>query len=178
MKQMNRQTGFAAVEMTLITPFMVLLIGGIIEVTQYLQASSILIGVTREGANLVSRTSSTEPDDIMTLVSKTTGTLDLESDGIMYITLVTGQEDDDPYVNEQYRWSDSGLVHTSSTWEECASWTDNQCDIDSPPPTLDDFPISLDPNESVYVVEVHYQYVPLSSFFITSSFIMSDITYL
>ncbi|MDC5851686.1 pilus assembly protein [Vibrio europaeus] len=96
------QSGFAAVEMTLITPFMLLLIGGIIEVTHFLQANSILIGVTREGANLVSRTSSSTPNEIMTLVSRTTGDLNLSSDGVIYITLVTGQEDDDPYVNEQY----------------------------------------------------------------------------
>ncbi|WP_114787090.1 TadE/TadG family type IV pilus assembly protein [Vibrio tetraodonis] len=178
MKYNVRQTGFAAVEMAMVTPFMLLLVGGIIEISQFFQANSILTGVTREGANLVSRTSATAPDDIMNLVSRTTGSLDLSEDGVMYITLVTGQEDDAPYVSEQYRWSGSGLDHTSSAWGQCSSWTNHQCNIDSPLPTLSDFPISLSPNESVYVVEVHYQYSPLSSLFIKSGFVVSDITYL
>lgn len=178
MKFKRVQSGFAAVEMTLITPFMLLLIGGLIEVTHFLQANSILIGVTREGANLVSRTSSSTPNEIMTLVSKTTGDLNLSSDGVIYITLVTGQEDDDPYVNEQYIWSDSGLSHSSSVWNGCTSWTNHQCDLETPPPTIASFPVSLEPNESVYVVEVHYQYSPLANLYITSGFVMSDITYL
>lgn len=178
MKQRSKAKGFAAVEMTLVTPFLLLLIGGTIELTQYLQANSILIGITREGANLVSRTSSHSPDDIMTLVAKTSGGLDLSQDGVMYITLVTGQEDEDPYVNEQHIWSNGGLSHGSAIWDQCGSWTDNQCDIASPPPTLSNFPIALEANESVYVVEVHYQYSPLTSYFINSGFVMSDLTYL
>lgn len=178
MKRIKHQTGFAAVEMTLVTPFMLLLVGGIIEATQYLHASSVLIGVTREGANLVARTSSTAPDDIMNIVSKTTGPFDLSSDGAMYITLVTGQEDDDPYINQQHRWSGSSLEHASSVWSQCPSWTAGQCNIDAPAPTISDFPISLAPNESVYVVEVHYQYTPLSSLFIETGFVISDVTYL
>lgn len=178
MRHNGHQSGFAAVEMTIITPFLLLLIGGIIEVTHFLQANSILIGVTREGANLVSRTSSSSPNDIMTLISKTTGELDLSSDGVIYITLVTGQEDDDPYVNEQYIWSDSGLSHSSAVWDECTSWTNHQCDIESPSPTITSFPVSLSANESVYVVEVHFQYSPLSNLYITNGFIMSDVTYL
>ncbi|MFM2589832.1 TadE/TadG family type IV pilus assembly protein [Vibrio sp. TBV020] len=172
------QKGFAAIEMTLVAPFMLLLIGGIIEVSQYLQANSILIGITREGANLVSRTSSNTPNEIMTLVAKTSGELDLTSDGIMYITLVTGQEDDDPYINEQHRWSDSGLVKTSGIWDDCGNWVNHECVIATPAPTLSNFPIALEDNESVYVVEIYYEYSPLTNFFITNSFTMSDVTYL
>lgn len=178
MSNRKEQSGYAAIEMTLVTPFMLLLIGGIIEVTQYLQTNSILIGITREGANLVSRTSSNTPNEIMSLVSKTSGDLELTEDGVMYITLVTGQEDDDPYVNEQYRWSDSGLVQTSGTWDDCGSWIDHQCEISTPAPTLSNFPISLEANESIYVVEIHYRYEPLTNYFITNSFVMSDVTYL
>lgn len=178
MQKLTKHKGYAAVEMTLITPFMIVLIGGLIEVSQYLQANSILIGISREGANLVSRTSSNTPDEIMTLVSRTSGNLDIGSDGVMYITLVTGQEDDDPYVSEQYIWSGSGLAHDSTTWDDCDSWTDSQCNIDNPAPTLADFPIALDPNESVYVVEIHYEYSPLTSYLLTTDFVMSDVTYL
>lgn len=61
----KKQGGFAAVEMALITPFMLVLIGGIIEVTQLLQSNSVMIGMSREAANLVSRTSVCHRNDVL-----------------------------------------------------------------------------------------------------------------
>ncbi|NRF16230.1 TadE/TadG family type IV pilus assembly protein [Vibrio coralliilyticus] len=174
----NTQSGFAAVEMALITPFMLVMIGGIIEVTQLLQSNSVMIGMSREAANLVSRTSTNTPDEIMTLVATTSAPLDMNSDGVMYITLVVGQESADPYVSEQYVWSNSGLVHSSSTWDQCTTWTNSQCELPDPLPELTDFPITLADNESVYVVEIHYEYTPLTNYLYDSSFVMSDFTYL
>mgnify|MGYP005685803993 FL=1 len=84
----KKQGGFAAVEMALITPFMLVLIGGIIEVTQLLQSNSVMIGMSREAANLVSRTSTNTPDEIMTLVATTSAPLDMNSDGVMYLSLI------------------------------------------------------------------------------------------
>lgn len=174
----TQQSGFAAVEMTLITPLLLLLIGAVIEVSNYLQANSIMIGVGREAANLVARTSVDTPNEIMTLVSKTTGDIDLAQDGAMFITLVTGQKDKDPYINEQYKWSLSGLSQQSETWEKCGGWISNQCNLPSPKPTISDFPLTLDPNESVYVVEVHYRYTPLTNFLYETEFVIRDTTYL
>ncbi len=176
--KVNRSSGFAAIEMTIITPFLLLLLGAVIEVSSYLQANSIMIGVGREAANLVARTSINTPDEIMTLVAKTSGDVDLQTDGAMYITLVTGQEDDDPYVNEQYKWDSSGLTQESETWDQCGGWVSSQCTLPSPKPMISDFPLSLEPNESVYVVEVHYRYTPLTNFLYDTAFVISDITYL
>lgn len=174
----SKQLGVAAIEMVLVMPFLLILLGGVIEVTHYLQANSIVVGIGREGANLVARTSVNTPDEIMTLVAKTSGDLDLEQDGAIYITLVTGQEDEDPYVNEQHRWSKSGITQDSETWDSCGGWVSNECNLPSPKPELSDFPLTLDPNESVYVVEVHYRYSPLTSFVYDTDFVISDITYL
>ncbi|ELL9328963.1 pilus assembly protein [Vibrio fluvialis] len=172
------QNGFAAVEMILVTPVLLLMVGGIIEITQLLQANSILINLTREGANLVSRTSIYKPEQIMTLIASTASPLDLQSDGAIYITLVTGQEDDDPYVNGQYRWTQSGISKDSDTWSGCDAWENGKCELDDPLPTLSNFPIQLDDEESVYVVEIFYQYSPLTNFIYHSNFTISDTTYL
>lgn len=174
----NKQTGLAAIEMIFVTPLLLLMLGGVFEITHYLQANSIVVGIGREGANLVARTSVNSPDEIMTLVAKTSGDIDLQRDGSIYITLVTGQEGKNPYVNEQYKWSKSGLTHGSATWSSCSGWSNNTCALPSPKPTLNDFPLTLDPNESVYVVEIHYRYSPLTSFVYDTSFIISDTTYL
>ncbi|USD31234.1 MULTISPECIES: TadE/TadG family type IV pilus assembly protein [Vibrio] len=174
----KKQRGYSAVEMVLITPFMLVMIGGIIEVTQLLQSNSVMIGMSREAANLISRTSTYTPDEIMTLVSTTSAPLDMSSDGVMYVTLIVGQDSSDPYVSEQYVWSNSGLTHGSSIWDQCTSWNANQCELPDPLPELSSFPISLSDNESVYVVEIHYQYTPLTNYLYNSAFVMSDFTYL
>jgi hypothetical protein len=176
--QKERQTGFASIEMVLVTPFLLLLMGGVFELSHYLQANSIVVGIGREGANLVARTSVNTPDEIMTLIAKTSGDIDLEDDGAMFITLVTGQKDKDPYINEQYKWSKSGLTQKSGTWSHCGGWSNHECSLPSPRPTIKDFPLTLDPNESVYVVEVYYQYSPQTGFIYDMDLLISDTTYL
>ncbi len=176
----TRQAGFAAIEMLWVTPVILLMIFGVIEVSQILQAYNIMVGMSREAANLVSRSTTYSAEQIMTIVATTSGTLDMQSDGIIYITHISGRGDDaPPVVTEQFVWSLSGAEHVSEVWDQCVNWVDDSCVIDEDePPQLLTFPIDLNSGESVYAVEVFYNFVPLSNYIFDSSFTISDTTYL
>lgn len=175
---LGKHSGFAAVEMILFTPILILLIGGIIELSQLLYTNNVLVGIAREGANLVSRTTTMTPDEIMSIVATTSGPLELQNDAIIYITQITGQQGTDPLVIEQHRWSQSGIDKTSEVWSLCRAWTDGMCNMPNTSPSLNNLGINLDANETIYAVEIHYRYAPLTNYFYDSSFIISDITFL
>ncbi|EGR0669018.1 pilus assembly protein [Vibrio vulnificus] len=179
-KGSKRQFGFASIEMIAAFPVFVMLIMGVIDVTNIIQANYVVVSISREASNIVSRSSTETPEQIMDTVSKTSGTLDLTQDGAMYITLVRGAEDSSPYVDAQYQWLDSGVTVFSKTWSGCTSWgSDGKCLFDEDnPPSLNDFPIGLSDDESTYVVEVFYQYEPFYSLLFGESITFSDTTYM
>ncbi|OBT14039.1 hypothetical protein A9264_02310 [Vibrio sp. UCD-FRSSP16_10] len=172
--------------MTFIVPILLLIMMGIFELTQVIQANNIIISISREGANLISRNSSQTPEQVMDTIASTSDPLNLDQDGIIYINLVVGREDDsgnpiDPVLNQQYRWGDFGYSAQSSTWDECTQWggSDNgTCDIGDTDPVLTNFPLQLDSGESVYVVEVIYRYSPISTLIFDSDFTIKELTYL
>ncbi|MFA0567508.1 TadE/TadG family type IV pilus assembly protein [Vibrio gallaecicus] len=176
----SKQRGFAAVETVIVSPVLLLILVGLIELIQMIQANYLIISVSREGANIISRSSTETPQDIMDIVASTSSPLDLSADGNIYITLVVGQDDDDPYVSSQHRWDDFGYSVDSGTWGDCANWdNDDQCELDEDNlPTLSNFAIDLGEGESVYVVEVLYEYNPAFSFFLESGVSITDTTYL
>ncbi|MGY3570629.1 TadE/TadG family type IV pilus assembly protein [Vibrio paucivorans] len=176
----RKQSGLAAVEMTIVVPFLLIILVGVVELTQLVRANHILLSLSREGANIISRSSTEEPQDVMDIISVTSQPLVLDSDGIIYINLVVGQEDDDPYLSEQHRWGDYGYDKESAIWSHCESWDiQEQCEIeDGDNPTLADFPMELSDGESVYVVEVFYRYTPFFNLVFDSAITIQDATYL
>lgn len=176
----SKQRGFAAVETVIVSPVLLLILVGLIELIQMIQANYLIISVSREGANIISRSSTETPQEIMDIVASTSSPLDLSADGNIYITLVVGQDDADPYVSSQHRWDNFGYSVDSETWGNCASWDSNdQCVLDEDDlPSLSNFAIDLAEGESVYVVEVLYEYNPAFSFFLESGVSITDTTYL
>lgn len=178
--------GLASVEMTFVVPILLIIMVGIFELTQIIQANNIIISISREGANLISRNTSQTPEEVMDTIASTADPLSLNDDGIIYINLVVGREDSDgnalsPVLNQQYRWGDYGYAAKSSTWPNCAGWAGSDsgiCDMGDNDPELDDFPLQLDNGESVYVVEVIYRYSPISTLIFDSDFTIKELTYL
>ncbi|WP_261817088.1 TadE/TadG family type IV pilus assembly protein [Vibrio gallicus] len=180
-----KQSGLASVEMVIITPILLIIMMGVFEITQIIQANNIIISVSREGANLISRNSTQTPEQVMDIVASTSNPLNLANDGTIYISLVVGRGDDSsgnpqlPYINNQYRWQDGNYSTSNTTWDSCSTWVDGECQLPtSNKPELANFPLALDEGESVYVVEVIYKYSPISTYIFDSDFSIRELTYL
>ena len=160
-----KNRGIATLEMLVVIPLLLLLGLGVIEVSRAIQAQNVSTGLAREGANLASRSISDSDQEIMDALALSADPLDLSQDGVIYISVVVGEEDAAPYVLEQHRWINSGYGHSSQTWSGCPSWGgDGVCQLPVPRPRLTSFPMTLDPGETVHVVEVIYDYSLLTNF--------------
>ena len=152
------------VEMTIVTPVLLLLVVSVVEVTRALQATSILTSVSREAASLASRGVSDSHQKIMEGLANTTTPLDFPNHGTMYITLVASDESERPFVAQQYRWRTNNLDADSKIWSDCTDWgADGACLMPADRPNLVDFPMRLEDGEAVYVVETLYDYKILST---------------
>ena len=157
--------GLAAVEMVLVIPLLLLLGLGVIELSHVILAKNISTAVAREGANLASRSFSDSNQNIMDALALSADPLDLSQDGVIYISVVVGDDDPYPYISEQHRWHDHGYSTSSRTWGRCPSWDGNgACVIPSNKPRLANFPMALEPGETVHIVEVIYDYSYLTSY--------------
>jgi hypothetical protein len=151
--------GLAAVEMVLVIPLLLLLGLGVIELTHVILAKNISTAVAREGANLSSRSFSDSDQDIMDALALSADPMDMPQNGVIYISVVVGDDDPDPYISEQHRWLDYGYSASSRMWGNCTSWDANgACDIPSTKPRLTNVPRALEPGETGHIVEVIYDY--------------------
>ncbi|GAA4887252.1 TadE family protein [Ferrimonas pelagia] len=163
----KKQKGLAIVEMSIVAPILVFSFLAVFEMSQILQANNILVNISREGANLASRSLSQSPKEIVDALALTAAPLDLTEDGVVYISLVLSDGRRDPYVQSQYRWTDSGSTKQSQIWSRCRSRDNNgQCNMPRRKQRLRDFPLALDNGESVYVFEVSYDYDSIVEFII------------
>ncbi len=156
----KKSDGAAAVEFAIILPFLLLLVFGVIELGRAIQAKNIITNMSREGANLASRTQM-DPQDIMDALASSAMPLDMAANATMYITVVTGSNDETPTpeVIAQYMWDDSTYDHDSRVWND--SDEDNIADLEG---VLD-----LDALETIYAVEVLYRHVPIIGYVITAN---------
>ncbi|OBT13868.1 hypothetical protein A9264_01635 [Vibrio sp. UCD-FRSSP16_10] len=185
MKQLKAKhylKGLAAVEMTLILPVLLLILMAIWEFTQILQAHIVLLNLSREGANLISRSSSYGEQDVMDILSHSSNPLDLTQSGTMYINVIS-KDGDTTYISSQTKWLNATTQLSSEVWDGCTQWDDdNQCTYPSSIADLKlnstDFPLQLEDGESVYVVEVLYEYTAPSSFVFDSDLLITERTYL
>jgi len=151
--------GVATVEMVIALPILLLLLFGVFELARAYQVQNMATALTREGANLASRSFSGSEQEIMDVLAISADPLDFAQDGSIYISVVVGEQDNDPFVLAQHRWLNSGFVRPSKTWGSCGFWQlDGTCQLPNPPPRLATFPLALDPGETVYVVEVFYEH--------------------
>lgn len=169
-KRFKSQKGVAAVEMAVVLPLLLVLALGLFEFSQAIFINNSLINMSREGANLATRTG-TPPSDIMNALAQTAGQLDMPGKGMIYVTKIlrttSGPPSQRSKVLEQYRWEGSTMEDPppSQIWtcQSPSRWDGGQCDIipalssATRTATLD---MTLKDNEEVVAVEVFYDYDP------------------
>lgn len=123
-KSRRKATGVVSVELALLLPILVALALPVVDVARNIQAQMILINVSREGANLSSRASLTYPmQTIMSSLTATTPPLNMDANGMIYITEIMGNNNCDANGNSctgvvvaQYRWTGGNYFPASKLW--------------------------------------------------------------
>lgn len=159
----RKAAGSAAVEFAFILPLLVLLAIPIFDFARVIQANMILINISREGANLASRSSDT-PQTIMNALAATAPPLAMGSRGMIYITKVMGNKEGGVIRNvivQQDRWLAGGYAPVSAVWT-CSAWKgDGGCNsIPADPasaPTANVMTNQLVDGEVICVVEGFYR---------------------
>ncbi len=164
--------GIAAVEFAIVLPLLALLLFMVVDLSRAIQAKIILLNISREGANLASRSTtdlSGSGQTIMNALAASTPPLDMNKRGMIYITKIMGYASSPTagvrnIVLEQYRWDAgakaSGYLPASQVWR-CGSWSNGTCtgipkDKDAPMVTL--MQNQLADGELIYAVETFYNF--------------------
>lgn len=162
--------GIAAVEFAIVLPLLAVLLFMVVDLSRAIQAKIILLNISREGANLASRSTtdlSGSGQSIMDALAASTPPLDMNKRGMIYITKIMGYTAKSGLRNivlEQYRWDAgakvSGYLPASQVWR-CGSWSNGTCtgiakDKDAPTVTL--MPTQLADGELIYAVETFYNF--------------------
>jgi Flp pilus assembly protein TadG len=177
-----RPRGVAMIELALVLPILVLLVLGVIDFSRMIQFNNVLISLTREGANLAAR--STEPPQfIVKTLMDTAEPLQMNTDGMMYITKLVGNGTQQARVAAQYRSTSGGKTSLGSALWTCSSWSSGVCNVPGsagPPdtrPTVT-LPVALTNGETVYAVEAFYDYTLFTRYVLSSDPLLSSVTIL
>ena len=126
--------GMVAVEFALILPMLTLLTIPLVDCARAIQANTILINVSREGANIASRGASldsTSSQNLMNALASTAPPLNMDTRGMIYISKVMGHLQGGAVRNvilEQYRWQGSTGYFPASSISTCTNWaSDGSC---------------------------------------------------
>lgn len=178
----RRARGVAMVELALVLPVLLLLVLGVIDFSRMIQFNNVLISLTREGANLAAR--STEPPQfIVKTLMDTAEPLQMNTDGMMYITKLVGNGTTLARVAAQYRSASGGKAALASTLWACSSWSAGVCNVPGtagPPdtrPTVT-LPVALTNGETVYAVEAFYDYTLFTRYVLSSNPKLASLTIL
>jgi len=139
---LGEEHGQSVVELALVLPVLIALVIGIFDYSCAIQANNIITNMSREGANLASRTT-IPPEVIMASLASTAQPLALQNKGAMYITKVT---------------NDSGTLKVKlpvDSWGK-ANELPSRVDRANVAGTLGS--ITIQPGESVFIAEVLYRY--------------------
>lgn len=158
--------------MALILPLLLVVVMGLYEFSRAISVNNVITNLSREGANLASRTASSSGDIIEALV-QTTGHINFHDQGIIYVTRILktsfGQSGKDAQVLTQHRWvgADLGDPPASRVWvcegNGSSNWAGDECDIKPALPsknrsvTID---MLFENGEEAVAVEVYYVYKP------------------
>jgi len=130
----SRCAGIAAVEFAFILPLLILLTLPVIDCARAIQANTILINISREGANIASRgasLTSASSQNIMNALASTTPPLNMGKSGMIYISMIMGHLQGGVVRNvmiQQYRWQGSAGYYPASTVSTCGTWAnDGSC---------------------------------------------------
>lgn len=167
----RRAAGIAAVEFAIVLPLLVLLLLMVVDLSRAIQAKIILLNISREGANLASRSTSDlsgSSQTIMDALAATTPPLDMNRRGMIYITKIMGYTSKSGLRNivlEQYRWNagakSSGYQPASQVWS-CPSWdssgTCSSIGKGESAPVVTLMKGQLTDGELIYSVETYYNF--------------------
>jgi hypothetical protein len=162
--------GIAAVEFAIVLPLLALLLFMLADLSRAIQAKLILLNISREGANLASRSTadlSGSSQAIMNALAASTPPLDMNKRGMIYVTKIMGYTAKGGLRNivlEQYRWDAgakaSGYLPASQVWQ-CGSWSNGTCSgiaRDEQAPTVPLMQNQLADGELIYAVETFYNF--------------------
>lgn len=165
-------TGLSAIELALLLPLLLILLLGVMDFSRAILFNNILVTMSREGANLASRTTQS-PQFIIDALNHTSSPVEMESHGMVYIAQVKGVDGGSgtvvARVEAQYHAINGDMALGSKFWS-CPGWTSGgSCSM--PAATSDrmvilPFPLAL--GGEVYVVETLYDYAPLLNFVMKS----------
>ena len=162
--------GIAAIEFAIVLPLLALLLFMLVDLSRAIQAKTILLNISREGANLSARATSDlsgSSQGIMNALAATTPPLDMPARGMIYITKIMGYTAKSGLRNivlEQYRWDAgakvSGYLPASQVWQ-CGSWSNGTCtniaQAESAP-AVSLMSGQLSDGELIYAVETFYHF--------------------
>ena len=162
--------GIAAIEFAIVLPLLALLLFMLVDLSRAIQAKTILLNISREGANLSARATSDlsgSGQTIMNALAASTPPLDMNKRGMIYITKIMGYTAKSGLRNivlEQYRWDAgakaSGYLPASQVWR-CGSWSNGTCTgiaKDDKAPVLTLMSGQLADGELIYAVETFYNF--------------------
>ena len=163
--------GQSLIELAVILPVILILLLGVADFSRAILFNNILINMSREGANLASRTSQS-PQFIIKALNDTAAPLQMASHGMVYVARVTGVDDGHGVVvariEEQYRsTSGNGDQTLASKLWSCSNWDSLTGKCNMPAATADRIvvlPLALARNAEVHVVETIYQYLPMTTY--------------
>lgn len=100
--------GAAFVELAIVLPLLVLLALGVFDYSRGIHAKNVITNMSREGANLAARSKySDDKTAIMNAIAYTAQPLDMNTNGMIYITVVKGEQEGEsvvPRIESQARW--------------------------------------------------------------------------
>jgi len=165
MRRVSRKkaaAGLAALEFALLLPMLVLMVLMVVDFARGLQAQVILINITREGASLAARSSPYQTQTIMDSLAATTPPLDMPGNGMIYITEVIGQRQNDGSIRNvvvhQYKWLGGSSYSPASAVWTCGSWSSGSCNVPTPGPVANVMTGRLADGEMIYAVEAFYRF--------------------
>lgn len=164
MKIHAREQGVSLIEFALVLPIMLLLMLAVFDYGRAIQANNIIVNMSREGGNLIARTSAT-PQFVMAALASTSSPLVMSTYGGIVITQLTANADDSSQASvvAQSRWV-GGRAVVSHIWNGCGTWISGECKVPTTPPVVTLPVLMLKQGDEVYAVEVFYRYDPVFSF--------------
>ncbi|HBG07412.1 MAG: hypothetical protein A2075_00965 [Geobacteraceae bacterium GWC2_58_44] len=136
--KLSGSNGQSVIELALVLPLLVLLMLGLVDLSRAIQAYNIIANVSREGADLALRSStSIDPQAIMNSLANTAQPLSMSSKGMMYVIKVRKVKGS--ITVEKTAWQNRSVPNSTFDAKSVSS-------------------ILLKDGDTLYVFEVFYKY--------------------
>lgn len=152
-----RQRGVNMIELALVLPVLLVLVFGVIDFGRAIHYSNVIVNMSREGANLAARSGGIDRRHIIVALVETAEPLKMKTEGMIYVTEITGRADGRGQVEGQWRATTGDTGLRSRLWV-CTNWNSSGvCSVPSTRPIVN-LGVTLTPTDRVWAVEVIYDY--------------------